>query len=123
MSNIELLGDRVLIQLDYHPEHTVTDKGIVVPHFVNVESDGGRPMARPSDRKYLSQGTIMGISKLAASRLQENSTPLKEGDRVYVSQSAVSPTFQFFTDRSKIVVEFDGHVCVPHTSIEAKILD
>lgn len=119
-TNFTLIGDRILIKLDEHPDHTTTKEGIIIPQYEVGETASGREMSRLSKNKYLYQGTILAMGPLATSKLQELSSPLSPGDRVFVSQAAVSPMFQFFSDRSKLIIDFDGHICIPHNLIEAK---
>lgn len=116
-----LLGNRVLIKLDDHPTHTVTPGNITVPHFVNMETDGGRVKASVSDLKYLSQGTIVDISAEAVESTAKYGVTLGKGDRVLVSSNAVSPSYQFIQDRSRIIAQFDGHILIPPQLIEAKL--
>ena len=116
-----LTGNKILIQLDPHPEHTITDSGVVVPHYTLVESDGGKMNTKASNIRYLAQGTVTNISPLASKRMEEEGTPLKVGDKVFVPDMAVSPNYQFFISKSSIVLNFDGHIDVPHTLIEAII--
>lgn len=114
----ELLGDRVLIKLDEHPQHTTTESGIVIPQFEAATTDGGKPTAILSKMKYLYQGTVVALSKYA----QEKLPSITPSTRVFIVPSTLSPAYQFFMDRSKLVIDFDGHICIPHTLIEAKIL-
>ena len=116
---MQLLHDKVLIQLDEHPEHTVTESGIFVPKFVSVESDGGRPLEIPSNEKYLASGTVVSIAPLANQKMEENLTPLKVGDKVFVSKTAVSQSFHFKEKRDSIVYDFDGLILIPYILIEA----
>lgn len=119
--NFQLTGDRVLIQLDKHPEHTTTKSGIVTPLFENIESDGGRPMAIASNKKYLHSGTVLDASPYALSKLTEYSTPLQIGDKVYVNAGAVSQSYHFAINRDSLVYDFDGIISIPHTLLEAII--
>lgn len=114
---LTLLGDRVVVQLDELADHTITDAGIVVPLFQNIESDGGRPDTKVSNLKYLPKGTIVNISQFAKERLPE----LNIGDRVFVVPSVVAPAYQFFSKRNGLVENFEGTISIPHTYIEAKI--
>lgn len=114
-----LTGNRVLIQLDPHPEHTITESGIVVPQFDLIESDSGKLKTVPSNTRYLAKGTVVLISPFASKKLEEEGTPLNIGDKVYVPDSVVSPNYQFFMDKNSIILEFKGLVAVPHTLIEA----
>ncbi len=118
----QLLGDRVLIQLDEIPDHTVTSAGIHVPHFLNIESDGGRPDVKVSNLKHVAKGTIISMSPLASQKLADQQSPLQVGDRVFVVSSAVSPSYQFFPERDKLVQDFTGIICIPFSLIEAKLI-
>lgn len=118
LSNISLLGDRVLIQLDEHPEHTVTAVGVVVPKFISIETDGGKPKQKPSNQKYISSGTVIAISHLASEKL-----PIAVGDKVYVNPQAVSQNYHFLISRNNLVDDFDGVISLPHALIEAKIIN
>lgn len=117
----QLLGDRILIQLDELPDHSVTPLGIHVPHFLNIETDGGRPDVKVSNLKHVPKGTILAMSPLAAKKLEEQASSLRPGDKVFVVSSAVSPSYQFFPTRDQIVQDFTGIICVPHSLIEAKL--
>jgi co-chaperonin GroES (HSP10) len=116
---MQLTHDKVLIKLKEHPDHTLTESNIYVPKFVNIESDGGRPLAVPSNEKYVAEGTVIQMSPLAAKKMEESYTPLKVGDRVFVSPSAVSQSFHFRTERDAIVYDFDGMILIPYILIEA----
>jgi len=119
LSNITLTGDRVLIALDEHPTHTVTKGNIVVPRFEQGVTEGGKPRSDLDSRKHLSVGTVVAISPLASKRMSEEETPLRPGDRVYISATANNISYQFISDRSRLVVDFDGLIAVPHNYIEA----
>ena len=119
-SQLTLLGNRVLIQLDEHPTHTTTD-GIILPDFTPSYSDGGQPISDLSKRRHLFKGTVLALSPLAATKLEEESTPIAPGDKVYISQQAHSDAYQFFLSRDAIALTFEGLVAIPHTLIEAKI--
>lgn len=116
-----LTGNKILIQLDPHPDHTVTSTGVVVPHYTLVESDGGKINTKASNVRYLAQGTVTNISAQAAKFMEAEGNPLKIGDRVFVPDMVVSPQYQFFLSKEAIVLNFDGHIAVPHTLIEAII--
>lgn len=122
IQTLQLTGDRILIQLDKHPEHTITKSGIVTPLFENIESDGGRPMAIASNKKYLHSGTVLDASPYAYSKLQELSTPVKSGDKVYINSGAVSQSYHFALNRDSLVYDFDGIISIPHTLLEAIII-
>lgn len=119
--HISLLGDRVLVQLDKMEEHTTLSSGLTVPLYDNIETDGGRPGAKASDKKYLAQGTVLLLSNTAKVKLEEQGYELNEGDKVFVTQNAVSPQYQFFPDRSNLFIRFEGLISIPHVLIEAKI--
>lgn len=117
--NIELLGDKVLVQLQDHPDHTITAGGILNPLFVNIESDAGRPKAKASNKKYLAKGKVLLISPLAKERI-----PLLEvGDEVYVAPTTVSQDFHFSLKRASLVEDFDGVISIPSSLVEAKIIN
>ncbi len=116
ISQLELLGDRVVILLDKAQDHTITDGGVIIPLFENGETDGGRPKSNLSHKKYLSVGTVVAISEVAKDKL-----PVLVGDRVYVTPTAASANYQFLTDRSQLIENWDGYIAIPHTLIEAKI--
>lgn len=121
--NFQLLGNRILIKLDEQPDHSSSEQGVIIPKFINTETEGGRPKASLDTRKHLLQGTVLQISPKAAQALADELTPLSPGDRVYVSASTNNSSYQFFLDRSQIVSYFDGHIAIPHALIEAKILN
>ena len=119
--NIELLGDRVIIKLDEAQDHTVKN-GIIIPINTVVESEGGRVKTELSNQRHLAKGTIVQISQVASTKLQESNVDLKENDRVYVSHQVInSSSYHWKNDRSKLLSEFEGLVCIPHSLIEAKI--
>ena len=118
--NFTLIGDRILIKLDEHPNHTMSPEGIIIPQYEVGETPGGKPMSRLSSNRYLYSGTIIALSPYAQKKLEDISASLRTGDRVLLAQAAVSPMFQFFLDRSKLVIDFDGYICIPHNLIEAK---
>ena len=117
----ELIGDRVVIALDKQDSHTKTSSGLEIPLYYNTESDGGKPIAKVSDKRYLAKGTIHAISSYSASKLQELGVHLSVGDRVYINHATVSPNYQFFEHREQLVQDFEGLICVSHLHIEAKI--
>lgn len=120
-TNIQLIGDRVLIQLDLAEDHTITDSGIVIPLAELTETDGGRITTRTSNQTFLYKGTVVNISEYAKSKFREYGVEVNVNDRVFISKNALSPAHQFFIDRDKLVLDFTGMVCIPHTLIEAKI--
>lgn len=117
----ELIGDRITVLLDKQPDHTKSSSGLEIPLFYNAESDGGKPIAKVSDKQYLSKGTIQAISPYAAKKLEELGASIKVGDRVFVNPNTVSANYQFFTTRHSLVQDFEGVICVSHQLIEAKI--
>lgn len=119
-NDIQLIGQRVLIQLDAHPSHTTTSSGLLVPQYDVVTTEGGRLKSQLSENRYLSVGTILQISPDAA-KSTEAST-LTTGQKVYVNPSAVSPHYQFFLDRSSLVLDFTGLISVPPQLIEAYVI-
>ncbi|OQB03518.1 MAG: hypothetical protein BWY21_02154 [Parcubacteria group bacterium ADurb.Bin216] len=122
MTQIELIGDRILIQLDKALDHTTTDSGIIIPLNTVMESDSGRLKTTLSEQRHLPAGTITQISKQASSKLEELGVSLVAGDRVYVNPQTLSSSYHWKTDRTKLITEFQGVVCVPHILIEAKIV-
>lgn len=116
MSKFTVLGERVLVQLDKMQDHTVTDKGVVVPHFINIEASNGMPEAKASNLEYLSVGTVESIPEKVS-----QSTGLSVGDRVFVAPSVVSPSYQFFSKRTGLVEPFEGLILIPPAYIEAKL--
>jgi len=119
--DLTILGERVIVKLDRQDSHTVTEYGIVVPQFQNVETDGGRPKAVASDNVYLPKGTIAAMSKAAYDKLKEANTPLEVGDKVYVTPSACNPSYTFTLDRSQLVTPFEGYISISPILIECKI--
>lgn len=117
----KLLGDRVLVKLDSLETHSETDNGIVIPLYEQYETDGGRPAAKLSNKKYLSKGEVIDFSPLAAKKLEEQETPITKHQRVYVNINAVSPNYQFFPKRDSLVIDFDGYILIPYTLIEAYV--
>ena len=113
--------DKVLIQLDEHADHTLTESGVYLPKFLNIETDGGRPDVRTSNEKYVASGTVVDASPLALSKMADAKTPLSIGDKVFVSQTAVSQSFHFKSKRDALQYDFDGLILVPYILIEAII--
>jgi len=111
--------DKVLIQLDEHPDHTISEDGIYLPKFLNIETDGGKPDIKASNEKYVASGTIIQMSPLAAKKMEENLTPIQVGDKVFVSQAAVSQSFHFKRKRDALQYDFDGLILIPYILIEA----
>lgn len=120
--DIILTGDRVLIQLDPHPQHTTSDSGLVTPLYNVVTTEGGRLKSELSDKRYLSVGTILQLSPYASAKLNELGTPLSTGTKVYVTPSANNPNYQFFLDRQALVLDFNGLIAIPHQLIEAYVI-
>lgn len=117
-----LLGDRVVVLLDEMQDHTRTDSGILIPKNELAETDGGKVTTRTSGDKHLPQGTVIAVSSYSNSKFEEmNGFALVPGDRVYVTKTALSQSYYFYPDRTKMIQDFDGHVCVPHILIEAKL--
>lgn len=123
INKMSLIGDRVLILLDEAHDHTTTETGIIIPLSNVIEKDSGRLGTELSKRKHLTKGTILLLSPTASSKLEDLHTTLTPGDRVYVNEMVMKTpsSYQFFLDRSKLVQDFDGVVCIPHVLIEAKI--
>lgn len=121
MTSHTLLGNRILVQLDPHPDHTTLTSGVIVPDFRNVESDGGRPMAKASNKKHTSTGTVLNLSSTAQKLAAEDSNTLQVGDKVLVAESAVSQQYHFALNRENLVRDFDGLISIPYQLIEAKI--
>lgn len=120
--NFDLIGDRILIKLDEARDHTVTESGLVIPLQQLAESDGGRVVSEISKQKHLPQGTIMKMGPLAAKKLEEVMADVTVGDKVFISTQVFnSKSYEFSTDRSQLLREFDGYICIPHVLIEAKI--
>lgn len=117
ISNLELLGDRVIVLLDKAEDHTTTESGLIIPLFENAETDGGRPASKLSMKRYLSTGTILGLSQTA----QEKLPTIKVGDKVYVTPTAATPQYQFLPDRTQLVEDWSGLIVISHVLIEAKI--
>jgi hypothetical protein len=111
----------VLIKLDEQPDHTTTPSGVILPQFTPSYTESGRPKDELSSKKHLLQGTIIALSPLASTKLNEENTPLEPNDRVYISPLAHSDSYQFFANR-QIAAQFEGLIAIPHSLIEAKIL-
>lgn len=124
LQKFELVGDRILVILDEAKDHTTTEAGIIIPLQRLTESDSGKVKAELTNRKHLLQGTVLQVGALAKKRLEEALSDVKEGDRVYLSHHTLSSNgYQFHPDRTKLVSDFEGYVCVPHAMIEAKIVN
>lgn len=118
--NMTLLGDRVLVLLSPATD-TITSSGILIPKMEMVETDGGRLKARPSTDSYLLQGTILNMSIYSIEKFKETGVIPFHNDTVLVSKQAKQDSFHFFPDRSKLVQDFKGIICIPHTLVEAKL--
>ncbi len=121
MNELELIGDRILVQLDEQPTHEVTEAGIVNPLTELYETDGGRAGSKVSSRKYIAKGTILKISSFAKRKLEELGTTLEEGDTILVDHRCASEQYSFFPKRG-LVKTFEGLVSIPHVYIEAKVI-
>ena len=117
MNNIELFGDRIVVQLDCATTHTISEGGLEIPLYEEKLTDGARLAPVVSPKKYLSQGTVLAISNDAKNKIPD----LNVGDQVFITAHGASATYQFFTDRSNLVITWDGKVCIPHSLIEARI--
>lgn len=118
--NMTLIGDRVVILLD-KAEDTVTSSGILIPKMEMVETEGGRLKARPSTDSHLLQGTILNMSLYSIEKFKELGSIPKHNSKVLVSKQAKQDSFHFFPDRSKLVQDFKGIICIPHSLVEANI--
>lgn len=123
ISDLELVGDRVIIKLDQAEDHTRTESGLLIPLNQNVEKESGRVGSRLSKRKHLATGTVLALSDYASNKIAEYGAEIKPGDKVYVTEMSANnvSTFQFFPDRRKLVQDFQGYIIIPHTQIEAKV--
>lgn len=115
------MGDRVLVQLDKAEDHTVTTKGIIVPLSELSQKDSGGYTTVTSPRKYLAQGTVLHVSKLASEHLAKSIDNPNQiiGKKVLLTEHAVSNSFAFYEDKSSLVRDFEGLVAIPHNLIEA----
>lgn len=116
---LTLLGDRVVIQLENMTEHTITEAGIMIVNTELAETDGGRLTTKLSNKTYLAKGEILLLSEKARELLPS----LTEGDKVYVAPHALNSSNYFNVDRTQLVQDFKGIICIPHTLIEAKLND
>lgn len=120
LSNLQLLGDRVVIKVDQIQDHSITESGIIVPSAELAETDGGKIQTRPTSEKRLSKGTILAISTKASEE-----TKLEVNDKVYFAKSGLSGSFDFDLDRNALssspLVD-KSVICIPSTLIEAKII-
>lgn len=119
--DLEIIGDRIVIQLDEAKGHTVTAAGVVIPLNDVIEKDSGKLGTATSDKKHLAKGTVLGIGEAAYNKLKDNYTTLNIGDRVFVNPRSHNKDFYFFLNRDVLVQDFEGVICIPHTLIEAKI--
>ena len=110
IENLTLLGNRVLIQL--HEQREVTSKdGILIPLSDITVTESGRLKTTPSSKTFLSKGTVLLTSPQV--------TSVQQGQQVYVSESAVTPQYQFFLNRNQLVNQFEGIISIPEALIEA----
>ena len=107
--------NRVLVQLDKFDEQI---DGITIPLYERGTTDGGQPTAVISNQKFLSKGTVIEVSPSANTQLEADNITLKPGDRVFVSQTAMSSTFQYFPKRNNLVIDFEGYMLLPVNLIE-----
>lgn len=120
LNKIQLLGDRVLIELETANDHSMTDSGIIVPASELFETDGGRAGTRPTSEKRIAKGKVLSISAKA----QENLPEITIGDLVYVPKTAITMSYQFDVERKNILsspINNDKIICIPSALIEAKI--
>lgn len=120
VKRLQLLGDRIIVLLDT-AEDTTTESGIIIPLNELQETDGGKLKTRPSAKRHLSQGTILAIGDQARATIKEKQLDINLNDRVYVTQQALTNSFNFFPDRTKLVQDFKGFIAIPLSLIEAKI--
>ncbi len=118
-----LIGDRVLVALDEALDHTQTKSGLFIPLNTLKESESGKMTTETSKRKHLSQGTIVQLGSKAVSNFNTLGEDPKVGDKVMLSEQALNSSYHFYPDRSRLVQDFQGYVCIPHTLIEAIIND
>lgn len=121
MEELQLIGDRILVQLDEQVDHEVTEAGLINPLTELEQTDGGRYNSKISSRRFVAAGIIKKISDFSAKKLEELGVEIKEGDRVYVDHRAASEQYAFFIKRG-LVKTFSGLVSIPHVYIEAKII-
>lgn len=120
LERLKLIGDRVVVLLDEAVSHTVTEKGITVPMSTVYETDGGRLATKTSAQKHVSMGTVVLISDYALAKIRESIPDFNVGDKVFLPEAVHSKHYYFYPDRSSMVLNFDGHVVIPHSLIEAK---
>ena len=114
-----LINNKVLIKLQEHQEHTKNDSGIMIPLYERTTTDGDRPTVKISSKTYLSKGIVVDVAPSANAELAKDNVQLKAGDEVFVNVNAVSPSYQYFTNRDSLVISFDGHILIPYTLIDA----
>lgn len=117
--SLTLLGDRVVILLDFEEQETTTSSGIILPLTEIQETDGGKLKTRPALKRHLSQGTVLNISSLAVEKFKEEGMSLDVDTQVYVASTALNQSFHFYPNRTQLVTTFSGFICVPHNLIEA----
>lgn len=118
---LDLIGDRIIVKLDEAIDHTVIN-GIIIPLNTVIESESGKVKTELSKLRHLAKGTVVALSTFSSKKLDEAEVPLVVGDRVYVSHQAInSSSYHWKNDRNQLLSEFDGHICIPHGLIEAKI--
>ena len=122
ISNLNLIGDRILIQLKEIQDHTKTEAGLWIPANVLAATDGGKVTTRPSGQKYYAEGTILNAGSLALTKLAEQGATITSGTTVLIAKHTLNnDSFHFYMDRSKQVQDFKGLILIPHTLIEAII--
>lgn len=121
ISNLILIGDRILIQLKEIEDYTVTAAGLYIPHNELEETEGGKIKTRPSAEKHYTEGIILKMSEYSKNKLKDIQANISEGDTVLVSKTVLtSDNFHFYLDRKQKVKNFKGLIAVPHNLIEAK---
>lgn len=123
ISKIELVGDRIVVELKELQDHTVTEGGVIVTKAEVTETDGGRLTTNTSADKRTTEGKIVAISAYSSKKVLDYDTTLSIGDTVLLSRQVLQDSFRFTPDRNALVFGNSNYVCVPHTLIEAKLKD
>lgn len=123
--NFKIQSDRILVKL-FPLEESSAFEHIIVDKFKTVESDGGRQVSiidSDPTGSYQTRGEVVQIGKFAETFIPTHYPDLKVGSIVLLAKHAISPTNQFFTDRTIAVQDFEGYLLLPINFVEAVEID
>jgi co-chaperonin GroES (HSP10) len=102
----------------------VNENGVVVPLYVDYESDGGRPVAKIETKEYKNIGTIVKISNKAQANIEEEMMDIKVGDKVALYKNVVEhpSSILYFNTNSHMLVS-QGYLQVDVHSLQSKVIN